>query len=146
MPGACRAHLSGLVGSQTGRFRREVGAGVIRILRVVEVVVVSHFPADAVSVGDNRTVLCFLVPVDFESGGTAPVHGEVESFPCCVHLEAEVILRCSGVSLKGAIVIVTIYAVTVEVIVDDVAIPDFVFAISCFLRCVSCHRLGHRQG
>ena len=94
--------------------------------------VISYIFTHSIPKPGYTTILTRLIPVDFESGSTSPVHREVNAFPWQVCLEAKVILRCFRITLEILVIVVTINAISIQVCINDITIPDITLADSLF--------------
>ena len=108
--------------------RSKIGPGIIRILRVEEVVVVGDLFGDGRVAARGVGVEPEVAPVDRETSGPGPRHREVNALPRQVDLESVVVFRGHRDVLERVVVFVAVDAVTVGVGIEVVAVPDALLA------------------
>ena len=82
---------------------------------------------NAVSVADECRVIVIRVPVEVMSESACPQHGEVEVLVREGTVEAQVVLRHTGMAGKVPVVRIAVVHVFVAVGIEDIAIPKLVF-------------------
>ena len=106
--------------------RSKIGPGIIRILRVEEVVVVGYFVRQR-KLGIRRIgVVTHVSPVTGSAASSGKAGREINPFPAEFDVEAVVILGRLADILERVVVRVTVNAVTVGILVNVVTIPDSV--------------------